>query len=58
VPRAHCYSLEVRVVLLGYGNVGKAFPQLLKKKRSVYPFPIVGIHTANHGSVFDFRGLD
>jgi homoserine dehydrogenase len=58
VPRGRCYSLGVRVVLLGYGNVGKAFARLLKEKRSAYPFPIVGIHTANHGTAFHFKGLD
>jgi homoserine dehydrogenase len=48
----------LRVALIGYGNVGKAFAQLLKAKRSVYPFPIVGIHTAHHGSAFNAKGLD
>jgi homoserine dehydrogenase len=48
----------VRVVLLGYGNVGKAFARLLKEKRSAYPFPIAGIHTANHETAFHFKGLD
>ena len=43
--------------LIGYGNVGKAFARLLERKRSVYPFPIVGIHTAHHGSAFNPKGL-
>jgi len=47
----------VRIALLGYGNVGKAFARLLRSKRSIYPFPIVGIHTANHGSAFNPKGL-
>jgi homoserine dehydrogenase len=47
----------LRIVLLGYGNVGKAFARLLREKRSAYPFPIVGIHTANQGTAFDFKGL-
>lgn len=47
----------MRVVLLGYGNVGKAFARLLREKRAAYPFPIVGIHTARHGTAFDFKGL-
>ena len=38
--------------------MGKAFARLLKAKRSVYPFPIVGIHTARHGSSFNAKGLD
>jgi hypothetical protein len=25
--------------------VGKAFARLLDRKRAIYPFPIVGIHT-------------
>lgn len=52
-----CYSLGLRVVLLGYGHVGKAFASLLESKRSAYPFPIVGIHTARHGTALDFKGL-
>ncbi len=47
----------MRIVLIGYGNVAKAFARLLLRKRSAYPFPIIGIHTAKHGSAFDFRGL-
>jgi homoserine dehydrogenase len=37
--------------------VGRAFARLLDAKRSVYPFRIVAIHTAQHGSAFDVRGL-
>jgi homoserine dehydrogenase len=44
-------------VLLGYGNVGKAFARLLRSKRGSYPFPIVGIHTAHHGSALNPKGL-
>jgi homoserine dehydrogenase len=47
----------VKIALLGYGNVGKAFARLLGNKRSVYPFPITGIHTAKHGSAFNPKGL-
>jgi homoserine dehydrogenase len=47
----------VKIALLGYGNVGKAFARLLASKRSVYPFPIVAIHTANHGTAFNPKGL-
>jgi homoserine dehydrogenase len=37
--------------------VGRAFARLLAAKRSVYPFRIVAIHTARHGSAFDVHGL-
>jgi homoserine dehydrogenase len=47
----------VKIALLGYGNVGKAFARLLQSKRAVYPFAIVGIHTARHGSAFNPKGL-
>ncbi len=43
--------------MIGHGNVGKAFSRLLEKKRSAYPFRIVGIHTARHGSAFNNKGL-
>jgi homoserine dehydrogenase len=48
----------LRVALIGYGNVGKAFARLLLQKRTVYPFRIVGIHTATHGTAYNLRGLD
>lgn len=47
----------MRVSLIGYGNVGKAFARLLDKRRSAFPFRIVGIHTASHGTAYDRRGL-
>jgi homoserine dehydrogenase len=37
--------------------VGRAFARLLHDKRSAYPFRIVAIHTARHGSAYDGRGL-
>jgi homoserine dehydrogenase len=45
------------VVLIGYGNVGRAFARLLERKRSAYPFRIAGIHTARHGTVVDPKGV-
>lgn len=42
---------------MGYGNVGRAFARLLEKRQSVYPFRIVGIRTARHGSAHDPHGL-
>ncbi len=47
----------MRIALIGYGNVGRAFAQLLERQRAAYPFRIVGIHTARHGSAYDERGL-
>jgi homoserine dehydrogenase len=47
----------LRLALIGFGNVGRAFARLLERKRSVYPFRIVAIHTARHGTAFDDGGL-
>ncbi len=47
----------MRVALIGYGNVGKAFARLLSVKSSIYPFRIVGVHTKRHGTAYDPRGL-
>ena len=47
----------MRLALIGYGNVGRAFARLLDRKRMAYPFRIVGVTTLRHGSVFDQRGL-
>jgi homoserine dehydrogenase len=47
----------LRIALIGYGNVGKAFAQLLNRQKARFPFRIVGIHTANHGTAYDSRGL-
>jgi homoserine dehydrogenase len=47
----------MRVALIGYGNVGRAFAKLLKQKRSMYPFLVVGVHTLRHGTALDEHGL-
>jgi homoserine dehydrogenase len=47
----------VKVALIGYGNVGKAFAGLLYSRRTRYPFRVVGIQTAKHGSAYGSRGL-
>lgn len=47
----------MRLALIGYGNVGKAFARLLERKRMAYPFRITGIHTARHGTAYADRGL-
>jgi homoserine dehydrogenase len=46
-------ACATRIALIGYGNVGRAFAQLLKSQRECYPFRIVGIHTARHGTAYD-----
>ncbi len=45
------------LALIGFGNVGRAFAQLLEKKRASYPFRIVGIHTARRGTALSAKGL-
>lgn len=52
-----CYSQGLRVALIGYGNVAKAFSRLLLKKQSAYPFRVVGIHTTRHGTAYATKGL-
>ena len=47
----------MRLALIGFGNVGKAFARLLEFKRASYPFRIVAIHTARHGTAYSDRGL-
>lgn len=42
----------MRIALIGYGNVGRAFAALLKSQRRAYPFEIAGIHTARHGTAY------
>ncbi len=57
ISESTCYSRHLRVSLIGYGHVGRAFARLLESRRSVFPFRIVGIHTAHHGTAYDGRGL-
>jgi homoserine dehydrogenase len=38
----------MRLALIGYGNVGRAFVRLIQSQ--AYPFTIAGIHTASHGT--------
>jgi homoserine dehydrogenase len=42
----------LRIALIGYGNVGRAFAALLQRQRHAYPFRIAGIHTARHGTAY------
>jgi homoserine dehydrogenase len=45
------------LALIGFGNVGRAFARLLEKKHGSFPFRIVGIHTARHGTAVHAKGL-
>ncbi|HUS08259.1 MAG TPA: hypothetical protein VMZ52_18285 [Bryobacteraceae bacterium] len=47
----------MRIALIGFGTVGRAFARLLYSKRAVYPFRITGVHTAHHGTAVDLAGL-
>jgi homoserine dehydrogenase len=47
----------LRVALIGFGNVGRAFARLLDSKRAQYPFHIIGIHTARQGTAYDAKRL-
>lgn len=47
----------MKLALVGYGKVGRAFARLLEQKRSIFPFRITGIHTLRHGTALDPRGL-
>ncbi len=47
----------MKLALIGYGNVGRAFARLLETQRRVFPFRIVAIHTLRHGTAVDERGL-
>lgn len=47
----------MRLALIGYGNVGRAFARLIEARRPVFPFRIVAIHTARHGTAYSLHGL-
>jgi len=47
----------MRVALIGFGNVGRALARLLNEQGEVFPFRLVGIHTARHGTAIDPEGL-
>jgi len=46
----------LRIALIGYGHVGRAFAELLKKQDASHPFRISAIHTARHGT--SYNGVD
>ena len=47
----------MKLALIGYGNVGRAFARMLAAQRKTRGFRIVAIRTLRHGSVFQQRGL-
>lgn len=47
----------MRLALIGFGDVGRAFARLLDRKSGAFPFRITGIHTARHGTAIDLQGL-
>lgn len=47
----------MRIAILGYGNVARAFARLLDKQHHAYPFRIVAAHTLRHGTAYDLHGL-
>jgi len=55
---------EMRVILVGFGNVAKALARLLEKKQAAlqrdfgFSTKIVGIATAHHGMTIDPDGID
>ena len=47
----------MRLALIGYGNVGRSLAALIERKRRAFPFRIVAIHTARHGTAYDPAGV-
>jgi homoserine dehydrogenase len=47
----------LNIALIGYGGVGRTFACLLESKHAQFPFRIVGIHTAHHGTALAAHGL-
>jgi homoserine dehydrogenase len=47
----------LRLALIGYGNVGRAFAALLRSRHAAFPFRITAIHTARRGSAFYEHGI-
>jgi len=47
----------LKLALIGFGNVGKALARLLDAQRAAFPFRMVGIHTARHGTAIEPDGL-
>lgn len=55
---------QISLVLMGFGNVGKAFAHLLLRKQAVLKsqfdldFIVTGISTGSHGSIIDQKGIN
>jgi homoserine dehydrogenase len=55
---------ELRLALLGFGNVGRALAHLLESKRDLLTthyglrFRVIGIATGRHGSIVRLEGID
>ena len=55
---------QINICLIGFGNVGRAFVDLIKKKQGELRFgydleiKITAVVTKNHGRAIDFNGLD
>lgn len=55
---------EIKIALVGFGNVGKALVRLLEKKQPIlksefgFSTKITGIATAHHGMAIDPSGID
>lgn len=47
----------MKLALIGYGKVGRAFARLVAQKRLAYPFRITGVHTLRHGTAIEPRGV-
>jgi homoserine dehydrogenase len=46
----------MRLALIGYGHVGRAFARLIDRQRSAFPHWIAAIHTARHGTAYAENG--
>lgn len=42
----------MRLAVIGFGNVGRALASLIERQRPSFPFRIVAIHTARHGTAY------
>ncbi len=55
---------HIAIVMVGFGNVGRALARLLLRKRDLletqhgFTFQVNGIATGRHGAAIDPRGLD